>query len=102
MDYGLMAAVSDQPQPFRWIVREAREHRIQLPRAEMLRDHFAEHRSEIGGEGEISAFVQLLRLEARPAPEHLLATVDIAADDEQCGGVTVIGSTVPILTRRAA
>ena len=79
----------------------SREDRLQLRRAEMLRRHLGEHRPEIRRQREIAAFVELLRLEARPLAVDLLS-LHVAADHEQRAGVTVIRAAVAVLPHRAA
>src|SRR5690349_4258270 len=91
----------NEPEPLRFVVFEAGEYGIESLRTEVFRDHLAEHRAEIRSEREITTFVQLLRLQSRPATEHLLAIMHIAADYEQSGRVAVIGAAVAVLPSRA-
>src|SRR4051812_44829985 len=92
---------SEHADPLGRIGTEAREYRIELLGSEVFRDDFREHAAEVSREREIAALVQLLRFETGPAPVHLLS-LHVAADHEQSAGVSVIGSAIAVLSRRAA
>src|SRR5437867_12961756 len=76
------------------------EHLVALL-PEVVAHHVAEHVTKIGRDGEISTFVELLRLETRPA------TVDGAAahrpaKDHHHIAMSVIGAVIAILFHGAA
>src|SRR5512138_2952448 len=67
-----------------------------MPRGDLRKD-----RTEISRQCQVSAFVQLLLLEARPFSVNLSA-LHTATDYEQCTGVTVVRSEIPVFARHAA
>src|SRR5215469_2248181 len=80
---------------------EAGEDLRQVLVTQMLIDRFAEHGSEVGGEREILAFVQLGGIEPGPAAVHS-STFDGAAENEHDVRMSVIGPAVSVFPRRAA
>src|SRR5581483_7928734 len=60
-----------------------------------------ENVAEVGGEGEVAAFVKLLGGEAGPLAIDP-AAANLAAHGEHYVGMAVIGAAVAILVRRAA
>ena len=66
-----------------------------------MRHDLGEDRAEVGGEGEIAAFVKLFLLQARPFAVDA-AAFDVAADDEKRAGMSVVGATIPVLAGHAA
>src|SRR2546423_1661545 len=66
----------------------------------MMRHDFSKYRSEVSGEREIAALVELLGLEPRPLAVHL-ATSDVPTDHEQRTGVPVISTAIAVLARHA-
>jgi len=62
---------------------------------------FRKHRTEIGSEREIAAFVELLIGKTGPLAMNFPA-FDIAADNEQRTSVAMIGSTISVLSRHSA
>jgi hypothetical protein len=58
-------------------------------------------RAEVGGDGEVSSFVALLRRESRPSAVDLSSAYR-SADDHHRVAMPVIGSAVPVLHDRAS
>src|SRR5258708_38329875 len=67
----------------------------------MTTDGFAEHLAEIGGYGEVAAFVEMFGLQPGPASVDF-AAFDRASENEHDIGVAVAGAAVTILPRRAS
>src|SRR6185503_7104030 len=81
--------------------RESWKDAIERGGAEMFSHHLREDRSEIGGEREIPAFVELFGFQTRP-PAVDLAAVHVTTDHEEAACVTVVGSAAAVLPRRPA
>ena len=67
----------------------------------MPRYGFADYLAEVGGQGEVAAFIELRLIEARPAAVDF-ASLDWAAQDEHHVGVAVVGAAIAVFARGAS
>ena len=79
----------------------AGEDDFEVSGAESLADHFAEDLAEVGGEGQIAAFVELVVVEAGPAAIDL-AAFHVAAENKHRVGVTVVSAAGAVFAGGAA
>src|ERR1700730_17273444 len=86
---------------FRGTIVEARENCVQTSVAQMAADKFSEDRTEIGGEREVAAFVQLARTEAWPFAVHFSA-FHRAAHHEHAVRVAVVGTVISVFMSSSA
>src|SRR6267142_151645 len=67
----------------------------------MAHGHLGEEAPEVGGHGQVPAFIELLAPEAGPAPVDA-AALDRPAQGQHGGAVAVIGAPVSVLSNRPA
>ena len=77
----------------------AGEDEFEVVGADGFGDNFAEDLAEVGGDGEVAAFVELLVVQAGPAAVDF-AAFDLAAEDEHGVGVAVVGAAGAVLRGR--
>src|SRR6185437_277302 len=67
----------------------------------MTLDRFAQHRTEVGGYGQIAVLVQMIAAQPRPVAVNF-AALHPAAEDEHHVGMAVVGAAVAVLFHGAA
>lgn len=77
------------------VVVEAGEDGLKVGNADVLGQDFADDGTEIRGEREVAAFVELMIIQAGPFAVDLSA-FDVAAHDEHAIGVAMVGATIPV------